>query len=153
MKIVSENGMCSYGVGNVGSYNNTFTRTDVLDQAYNNPAGYYNYTELIDQANTQTYVLTRLFDKTDIPESVFSVFLPDETLPTTNFLFVKPPTNPNPPPLPPPMITGPSSSPTDSDVTLSSSDDSADSRASLLSYSLMVVWGCGIAGLLYSDMI
>jgi len=24
-KITSENGMCSYGVGNVGTYNNTFT--------------------------------------------------------------------------------------------------------------------------------
>ena len=131
--------MCSYGVGNVGKYNSTFAQRDVVDQAYDNPAGDYNYTELIDQAKHQTYVLTRLFNKTDIPESVFSVFLPNETFPTTDFLFIKPPVNRNLPP-----TIGPSSDPTDSNVTPSSNNDSG---AFLLSYSLMIVWGCSIAGL------
>jgi len=144
IKLTAENGMCSYGVGNVGTYNSIFIQRDVVDQAYDNPAGYYNYTELIDQAKDQTYVLTRLFNKTDIPESVFSVFLPNETLPTTDFLFVKAPVNRNLP-LTLPTID-PGSNPTDSNVT---PDSSNDSGVFLLSYSLMIVWGCSIAGLLF----
>jgi len=86
--------MCSYGVGNVGTYNSTFTQRDVMDQAYDNPSGYYNYTELIDQAKNQTYVITDLFNNTDIPKSVFSVFLPYEAFPSTEFLSLPPPVNP-----------------------------------------------------------
>ena len=54
--------MCSYGVGNVGIYNSAFIRTkiNVTYQAYDNPARFFDHTELIDQVNSQTYVLTRL---------------------------------------------------------------------------------------------
>jgi len=80
----------------VGTYNSTFTQRDVVDQAYDNPAGDYNYTELIDQAKGQTYVMTNLFSSTDIPKSVFSKFLPYEAFPSTEFLSLPPPVNPNP---------------------------------------------------------
>ena len=142
IKLVAENGMCSYGVGNVGTYNSTFTKRNVIDQAYDNPAGYYNYTELISQAKGQTYVLTRLLGNTDISESVFLVFLPNETLPTTDFLSAPPPADPNPPTI----VTDPNSNRTDSP---SGTDGLADSGVSLLSYSLVVVWGFAIAGLLF----
>lgn len=60
---------------------------------------------------------------TDIPESVFSVFLPNETLPTTEFLLIPPPP------------TVPISIP---DATPNSSDNNiAGSRTFLVSYSLM----------------
>ena len=138
LKIVTENGICSYGVVNVGTYNSAFIKTDVIHQAYDNPAGFFNYTELIDQAKSQTYVLTKLFSTTDIPESVFSIFLPNETLPTTEFLLT-------PPPPPPPTV--PSSSP---DATPNGNDNNlAGSGASLVSYSLMLVWGCLLATLLF----
>ena len=93
-KITSENGMCSFGVGNVGTYNSTFTKRNVIDQAYDNPAGFFNYTELIDQAKSQTYVIIDLFSNTEIPRSVFSVFLPNEVFPTIDFLSAPPPVNP-----------------------------------------------------------
>ena len=80
----------------MGTYNSTFTQRDVVDQAYDNPAGDYNYTELIDQAKDQTYVITDLFSSTDIPKSVFSEFLPYEAFPSTEFLSLPPPVNPNP---------------------------------------------------------
>ena len=84
-KVTAENGMCSYGVGNVGTYNSTFTKRDVIDQVHDNPAGQFDYDELIGQAKEQTYVLTSLFSTTDIPEAVFSVFVPNEIIPTTIF--------------------------------------------------------------------
>ena len=83
--VTEANGMCSYGVCNVGHYNNTFKKQDVADQCFN-PAGQFDYDQLINQAKNQTYVLTELFNTTEIPTSLFSVFLPDETLPTTKFL-------------------------------------------------------------------
>ena len=85
IKLIKEDGICSYGVGNVGTYNSTFTKRDVIDQVHDNPAGYYNYNELIGQAKEQTYVLTSLFSKVNALESVLSVFLPNETFPTTTF--------------------------------------------------------------------
>ena len=88
--------MCSYGVGNTGSYTSSFSERDIRDQAFKNPAGKFKYMELLDQAKMQTYVLTELFDNTCIPKSVFSVFLPYTTLPTTDFLSAQPPTDPNP---------------------------------------------------------
>ena len=91
--VTKANGMCSYGVCNVGHYNNTYKKQDIADQCFN-PAGQFNYSQLIDQAKNQTYVLTELFSTTDIPKSVFSVFLPDETLPTTKFLEAPPPAKP-----------------------------------------------------------
>ena len=77
--------MCSYGVCNVGHYNDTFTKQDVADQNFN-PAGQFDHDQLINQAKNQTYVLTELFSTTEIPKSVFSLFLPGETFPTTEFL-------------------------------------------------------------------
>ena len=89
-------GMCSYGVGNTGSYASTFSKRDIIDQACNNPAGQFDYTQLLNQAKTQTYIITELFSTTCIPKSVFSVFLPSKTFPTTDFLKTQPPTCPNP---------------------------------------------------------
>ena len=94
--------MCSYGAGNTGSYNSTFFQRDIIDQAFGNPAGNFNYTQLLSQAKMQTYVLTELFQETDISESIFSVFMSDETLPTIAFLSAEPPTDPNPSTAPPP---------------------------------------------------
>ena len=91
--VTQANGMCSYGVCNVGHYNDTYKKQDIADQCFN-PAGQFNYSQLIDQAKNQTYVLTELFSTTEIPKSVFSVFLPDETLPTTKFLEAPPPAKP-----------------------------------------------------------
>ena len=90
LRRTAANGMCSYGAGNTGTYNRTFFQRDIIDQAYGNPAGNFNYTQLLSQAKMQTYVLTELFNETDISESIFSVFMPDETLPTITFLSVMP---------------------------------------------------------------
>ena len=99
--------MCSYGAGNIGTYNRTFFQKDIIDQAYGNPAGKFNYAQLLSQAKMQTYVLTELFNETDISESIFSVFMPDEMLPTTTFLSAEPPIDPNPSTAPPATITDP----------------------------------------------
>ena len=88
LQITAENGMCSYGVGNVGTYNSTFVREDIAVQTFNNPAGRFNYTQLLDQARNQTYIITELFNNSDIPNSIFNIFLPDEPYPTTDFLSV-----------------------------------------------------------------
>ena len=85
--------MCSYGVCNVGHYNDSFRKQDIADQCFN-PAGQFDYDQLIHQAKNQTYVLTELFNTTEIPKSVFSVFLPGETLPTTKFLEAPAPAKP-----------------------------------------------------------
>ena len=87
--------MCSYGIGNVGTYNSIFTGTDIIDQVFGNPAGRYDYDELIGQAMDQTYVITDLFDNSDVPVSLFSIFLPNTTMPTTDFLSDPAPTDPN----------------------------------------------------------
>lgn len=92
-QVTEANGRCSYGVCNVGHYNETYKKQDVVDQCFN-PAGQFNYDQLINQAKNQTYVLTKLFSTTEIPKSVFSVFLPGETLPTTKFLEAPAPVKP-----------------------------------------------------------
>ena len=89
-KITAENGNCSYGIDNVGTYNSTFNKKDVVDQVNENPAGHFNYTQLIDEAKNHTYVVTEVFEDGEIPESMFSMFLPEETLPTTTFQDVPP---------------------------------------------------------------
>ncbi|XP_065903018.1 uncharacterized protein [Dysidea avara] len=95
IRVTAPNGMCSYGVGNVGTYISSFTGRDISDQVYDNPAGQYDYSSLIDQAMDQTYILTELFTDNNIPQSVFSTFLPDEMLPSTQFLTEEAPEDPN----------------------------------------------------------
>ena len=86
--------MCSYGLCNVGYYNDTFkSKTYVADQCFN-PAGQFDHDHLINQAKNQTYALTELFSTTEIPKSLFSLFLPGEILPTTDFLKAPAPTKP-----------------------------------------------------------
>ena len=80
--------MCSYGIGNVGTYNSTFVREDIAAQTFNNPAGQFNYTQLLDQARNQTYIITELFNNSDISNSISNIFLPNEPYPTTDFLSV-----------------------------------------------------------------
>ena len=92
-QVTEFNGMCSYGLCNVGYYNNTFEKQDVADQCFN-PAGQFDHDQLINQAKNQTYVLTELFSTTEIPKSLFSLFLPGETLPTTEFLKAPAPAKP-----------------------------------------------------------
>lgn len=87
--------MCSFGVGNVGTYNSTFTERDIAAQVFNNPAGQYNYTQLLSQAKNQTYVITELFGNSNISPSVFTTFLPNETFPTTDFLSAPAPIHPS----------------------------------------------------------
>ena len=94
-KSTTTNGMCSYGVGNTGSYARTFSKNDINDQVYNNPAGQFDCKQLLDQAKLQTYVITELFSATCVPKSVFSVFLPYDAFPTTDFLNAQKPTDPN----------------------------------------------------------
>ena len=95
IRVTAPNGMCSYGVGNVGTYISSFTGRDISDQVYDNPAGQYDYSSLIDQAMDQTYILTELFTDNNIPQAVFSTFLPDEMLPSTQFLTEEAPEDPN----------------------------------------------------------
>ena len=87
----------------MGTYDSSFTSTDIADQAFNNPAGRYDYGQLLGQAMNQTYIVNGLFENSDIPESLFSTFLPAETMPTTEFLSASAPTAP-----PPTNPTGPS---------------------------------------------
>ena len=91
--VTQPNGRCSYGVCNVGHYNSTFKKKDIADQCFN-PAGQFDYDQLISQAKNQTYVLTELFRTTAIPESIFNVFLPNETFPSTKFLDAAAPAKP-----------------------------------------------------------
>ena len=93
-KTTSANGMCSFGPGNVGSYNRTFIEEDIAYQAFNNPAGQFNYSQLLDEAKKQTYIITGLFNNSDISPSMFNIFLPDETIPTTDFLTAPAPDGP-----------------------------------------------------------
>lgn len=87
----AENGMCSYGAGNAGTYNSTFVQEDIATQTLNNPAGQYNYTQLLNQARSQTYIITELFSNSDISPTMFNIFLPDEAIPTTDFLSITEP--------------------------------------------------------------
>ena len=93
-KTTAANGMCSYGPGNVGTYNSTFTEEDIAYQAFNNPAGQYNYSQLLNQAKMQTYIITELFNNSGISSSMFNIFLPDEMIPTTDFLTAPAPGDP-----------------------------------------------------------
>ena len=93
LQVTTENGMCSYGAGNVGTYNSTFVQEDIAVQTYNNPAGRYNYTQLLNQARSQTYIITELFNNSDISSTIFNIFLPNEAIPTTAFLSVTVPIN------------------------------------------------------------
>jgi len=95
IKMTAANGMCSFGAGNVGTYNSTFTKKDIPAQVFNNPAGQFNYTQLLSQAKTQTYVITELFNSSNISPSVFTTFLPNETFPTTDFLSAPAPIHPS----------------------------------------------------------
>ena len=124
--LTAADGMCSYGIGNVGTYNSDFTSTDIASQVFNNPAGRYDYGQLIGQAMNQTYIVTDLFENLDDPSSLFSTFLPGETLPTTEFLSAPPPAEP--PTVPPtnPIRGG----------------------CMVFSYSLMIVLACSILALL-----
>ena len=88
LQVTTENGMCSYGTGNVGTYNSTFVREDIAVQTFNNPAGRYNYTQLLNQARSQTYIITELFTNSDISSTMFNIFLPNEAIPTTDFLSI-----------------------------------------------------------------
>lgn len=98
LKVISANGMCSYGVGNTGNYTSMFSKRDIKDQVYSNPAGQFDYIQLVNQAKMQTYVITELFDtsSTCISKSLFSLFLPHKTFPTTDFLNAPPPVDSNP---------------------------------------------------------
>ena len=93
-KTTSANGNCSFGLGNVGTYNSTFMEEDIAYQAFNNPAGQYNYTQLLNQAEMQTYIITELFNDPDISPSMFNIFLPNEAIPTTDFLSAPAPDGP-----------------------------------------------------------
>lgn len=79
----------------MGTYNSIYSSLDIADQAFSNPAGRYDYTQLLQQAMSQTYVITDLFNNTDVPESLFSIFLPNDTMPSIDFLSATPPTDPN----------------------------------------------------------
>ena len=95
-KTTSANGNCSFGLGDVGTYNSTFMEEDIAYQAFNNPAGQYNYTQLHNQAEIQTYIITELFNDpdTNISSQMFNIFLPDEAIPTTDFLSAPVPDGP-----------------------------------------------------------
>ena len=131
--ITATNGMCSYGIGNVGTYDSSFTSTDIADQAFNNPAGRYDYEQLLGQAMNQTFIITDLFENFDIPVSLFPTFLPDEPMPSTEFLSASAPTEP------PTVPTDPN-------------DDGGGSSGSATSFvfscSLMAVLACSMLALL-----
>ena len=164
-KTTSANGNCSFGLGNVGTYNSTFMEEDIAYQAFNNPAGQYNYTQLHNQAEMQTYIITELFNDPDISSSMFNIFLPNEAIPTTDFLSAPAPDGP--------IIITPTS------VQLTTADFSttgpvtptvvvstirktsstvhvitptvavpSDSGAVVFSYSLMIMIGCSILAVL-----
>ena len=155
------NGMCSYGVCNVGHYNSTFEKKDIADQCFN-PAGQFDHDQLISQAKNQTYVLTELFNTTDIPQSLFSVFLPNETFPTTTFLDAVAPTKPTIIPnttcVAPDSPISPTSysiQPTNAMKTLPTVHAVtptgmmlSDSGAVVFSYSLMIITGCSVLAVL-----
>ena len=97
----------------MGTYNSMFTSTEIADQVFNNPAGRFDYEQLLEQAMGQTYIVTDLFvEDSGIPESLFSTYLPNDTMPTTEFLSAPPPNaSSTDPPTDPPTdpSTGPGS--------------------------------------------
>ena len=112
--ITSPNGMCSYGIGNVGSYNSSFTSAEIADQAFDNPAGHYDYEQLLEQAMGQSYIVTDLFESPNISETLYFTFLPNETVPSIEFLSASPPT------APPTVAPSPTSSSVPTNLSVSS---------------------------------
>ena len=141
--------MCSYGIGNVGTYDSSFTSTEIADQAFNNPAGRYNYEQLLEQAMGQSYIVTDLFESPNISETLYFTFLPNETVPTTEFLLASPPTAPPtvaPPPTSPSVPTNlsVSSIPLPTETPTNPNGDRVGSRGSAAS----VVYSCSITAML-----
>ena len=130
----------------MGTYNSSFTSTNIVDQAFNNPAGRYNYGQLLGQAMNQTYIVNDLFENSDIPESLFSTFLPAETMPTTEFLSASAPTAPPTDPSSAPPTDPSGAPPTDPSSIGGGSSDSATSF--VFSCSLVAVLACNMAALL-----
>ena len=154
VRVTAPNGMCSYGIGNVGSYNSSFTSTDIADQAFNNPAGHYDYEQLLGQAMNQTFIVTDLFENSDIPQSLFSTFLPDEPMPSTEFLSASAPTAP--PTVPTVTVPTDSTDPTDTtDPTNTTADPNSvgvggtsSATSFVFSCSLMAMLACSMLALL-----
>ena len=132
--ITAPNGMCSYGIGNVGTYDSSFTSTDIADQAFNNPAGRYDYEQLLGQAMNQTFIVTDLFENSDIPAPLFSTFLPNEPMPSTEFLSASAPT------APPTVLTDP--------TTGGGGGSSGSVTSFIFSCSLVAVLACSMLALL-----
>ena len=142
LSITSPNGMCSYGIGNVGTYNSSFISTEIADQVFNNPAGRFDYEQLVEQAMGQTYIVSDLFvEDSGIPESEFSTYLPNDTMPTTEFLSAPPPTAP--PSTAPPSTAPPSTAP-------STNPGGVGGGSALLAFSwlLMAMLSCSTLALL-----
>ena len=129
-QITAPNGMCSYGIGNVGTYDSSFTSTDIADQVFDNPAGRYDYEQLLGQAMNQTFIVTDLFENSDIPQSLFSTFLPDEPMPSTEFLSASAPTGPS------------------TDPTSGGGGSSGSATSFVFSCSLMAMLACSMLALL-----
>jgi len=94
--------MCSYGVHNIGRYVSKFTGRDIRDQVFDNPAGRFDYDQLISQARNQTYIVNELMTElmmssatAETAQAIFSTYLPDEILPTTDFLTEPAPDGPS----------------------------------------------------------
>ena len=140
--------MCSYGVGNTGTYISTFTQEDIGVQTLNNPAGQFNYTQLLNQARNQTYVITELFSNSDISPTLFNVFLPNEEIPNTDFLSVTVPIDLS-------TVTTTTTTATTTTAAISVMKTSpvitptavmkpTDSSGMVISYSLIIMLGCSM---------
>jgi len=140
IQLTAPNGICSHGVGNVGTYNSNFFSADVTEQVFNNPAGRYDYKQLIDQAKGQTYIITDLFNNSNIPESMFSTFLPNDTMPTTAFLSDPAPTDPNP--------TNPSPSNPANPTSPNPAGGGGGATSLVLSCPLVIVLACSMLAML-----
>ena len=76
---------CTSGVGNVAPYLSLFNCLEIIDQV-NNPAGYFNISQLYQQARQLPYVMTDLLKRNDIM-MLYSVVLPERSVLDVTFLY------------------------------------------------------------------
>ena len=76
---------CTVGVGYISPYVSTFNHLEISDQD-NNPAGYFNLTQLREQARPLTYAVTELLTNRSDIVMLYENVLPVRDIPNLDFL-------------------------------------------------------------------
>ena len=76
---------CTVGVDNISPYVSTFNHLEISDQD-GNPAGYFNLTQLREQARPLTYAVTELLTNRSDIMMLYENVLPGRGIPNLDFL-------------------------------------------------------------------